>query len=217
MFKHPATSIFFCLWIFHANILQGREHHPAECEPAWRLLCALGVKTHNSLPIFCHVFLWCSATFCIFVPNLAFCATSCIFAPNLAFLCHILHFCATFCIFAPHPAFLRHICYHAVTDWLSHNQSKLPISSHSANDVANLKQQWLHLSQLSNKSFAPLTLETLIINQLYQATQIWPISSYHFDSTYHQFWKLHVIALFVSAECVTFITYDSTNLNLLEF
>ena len=142
---------------------------------------------------------------------------SCIFAPNLAFLCHILHFCATFCIFAPHPAFLRHICYHAVTDWLSHNQSKLPISSHSANDVANLKQQWLHLSQLSNKSFAPLTLETLIINQLYQATQIWPISSYHFDSTYHQFWKLHVIALFVSAECVTFITYDSTNLNLLEF
>ena len=29
------------------NNLQGRQHHPAECQPTWCLLCALGLKSWN--------------------------------------------------------------------------------------------------------------------------------------------------------------------------
>ena len=126
-FLAPTKLGCFCN-MFVNILLQGRDHHPAECQPAWRLLCSLGLKIMLGSKICYKVFVLPCLPF-MFCHNLF----SAIILPHLLF-CQIMRCSATF----------------VTTQWLTDSptiitqtcQSAIPLGT----NVANLNQQWLHLS-----------------------------------------------------------------------
>ena len=166
-FLAPTKPGCFCN-MFVNILLQGRDHHPAECQPAWRLLCSLGLKIMLGSKIFYIVFVLPCLPF-MFCHNLF----SAIIQPHLLF-CQTLHSSATFVTTQSDHALLCHIYYRTLhSDW----PTLPPLSLKLANQQFHLAPM-LQIST-SNGFIYPrcqishllLSLEIPIIstlNQLYQ-------------------------------------------------
>ena len=154
------------------------------------------------------------------MPGLKSCNSAIIVLPSLPLMFyHICLFSAP--LFRPIWCFPRscifcHICYHTESDSPTIDQScqSAPTQPWLCNvailqccNVAILQAAKASIMQ-ADKKINCSTIALVVPSLLHKVN---PFLEYQLDSTYHPFWKLHVMASFVHTKCVTEHTWISQN------